>query len=160
MKRKIHPIASWLYLAALVTLPIADIAAACTGITLVAKDGSAIQARTMEWGTFYLDSEVMVVPRKHAFKGATPDGKAGLAWTGKYGIVGLNLVKTPVITDGMNEQGLTVSSLYLPGFEEGQKYDPAKADQTLAITDVPTWLLSNFATIEEVRKKYAWRHRD
>ncbi|KPC54580.1 linear amide C-N hydrolase [Amantichitinum ursilacus] len=152
MKRTIRPVAAWLCLAANLTIGLPNIAAACTGITLVAKDGSAIQARTMEWGTFFLDSEIMVVPRQHVFKAATPDGKAGLAWTGKYGIVGLNLVQTPVITDGMNEKGLTVSSLYLPGYEEGQKYDPAKADQTLAMTDVPTWLLSNFATTEEVRK--------
>lgn len=132
-----------------------QIANACTGITLIAKDGSAIQARTQEWGAFFLDSDLMIVPRKQALQGATPDGKAGLQWVGKYGLVGVNAVHAPVLADGMNEKGLSVSVLYLPGFAQAQKYDPAKARQTIALYDVPLWLLTNFATTDEVRKNLA-----
>ena len=35
---------------------------ACTGITLKARDGAVVYGRTMEWGTFDLDSRVVIVP--------------------------------------------------------------------------------------------------
>jgi penicillin V acylase-like amidase (Ntn superfamily) len=42
---------------------------ACTGIRLVARDGTAVYGRTMEWGAFDLESRVAVVPRGYAFPG-------------------------------------------------------------------------------------------
>lgn len=124
---------------------------ACTSITLIAKDGSAVQSRTQEWGAFFLDSDLMIMPRRQALQGATPDGKSGLQWVGKYGVVGVNVVHTPVLADGMNEKGLSLSVLYLPGFAEAQKYDPSKASKTIALYDVPAWVLTNFSTTDEVR---------
>ena len=35
----------------------------CTGITLKAGDGAVVYGRTMEWGSFDLDSRVVIVPR-------------------------------------------------------------------------------------------------
>ena len=85
-------------------------ARACTGITLKAKDGSFIQARTMEWGAFDLHSQVMVTPRGLDLKATTPDGKPGLQWKSRYGVLGLNAVHKPVYGDGLNEKGLAVSA--------------------------------------------------
>lgn len=36
---------------------------ACTGLSLRAKDGAYIQARTIEWGESYLPSEYVIIPR-------------------------------------------------------------------------------------------------
>lgn len=152
MKLGFRSISAALMLTAAPALLVPQMVDGCTGITLIAKDGSAIQARTQEWGTFFLDSELMIVPRRQAFFGTTPDGKTGLSWVSKYGSVGLNVVHSPVLADGMNEKGLTVSSLYLPGFEEAQKYDTGKARQTIAIMEVPVWILSSFANTDEVRE--------
>jgi len=125
---------------------------ACTGITLKAQDGSAIQARTMEWGAFDLESEVMVTPRGLDLQSTTPDNKPGLKWKSKYGVVGLNALHKPAYTDGFNEKGLAISVLYLPGFAEYQVYDPKQADKSLDSMDLPMWLLTNFATVDEVRE--------
>ncbi|MDD5421576.1 MAG: hypothetical protein PHO97_05485, partial [Synergistaceae bacterium] len=40
-------------------------ASACTSICLIADDGTAVCGRTMEWGTFDLNSRVAIVPRGH-----------------------------------------------------------------------------------------------
>jgi len=125
---------------------------ACTGITLKAEDGSVIQARTMEWGAFDLRSEVMVTPRGLNLQSITPDGKPGLKWKSKYGVVGLNALQKPIYTDGFNEKGLSVSVLYLPGYAEYQAYDPKQAGESLDPVDLSMWLLTNFMTVDEVRK--------
>ncbi len=42
--------------------------------------------------------------------------------------------------------------LYLPGFAEYQRYDPARALNSLSPDDVAAWIASNFATTREVRE--------
>ena len=54
-------------------------ARACTGIRLVAGDGSVVHARTMEFAVD-IHSEIMMSPRSFSRTGATPDGKEGLKW--------------------------------------------------------------------------------
>lgn len=124
---------------------------ACTGITLKAEDASIIQARTMEWGAFDLQSEVMVTPRGLTLQSTTHDDKPGLKWKSKYGVLGLNALHKPAYTDGINEKGLSTSVLYLPGYTEYQAYDPKQADKSLGSLDLAMWLLTNFATVGEVR---------
>lgn len=128
---------------------------ACTGITLIAKDGAVVYGRTMEWGTFDLASRVVFVPRGHRFAGQTPDQKAGLSWTGQYGLAGLDAVDKDIIVDGMNEKGLTVGAFYHPGFADYGQYDPALAAESLGPTDVTQYLLSTCATVAEARAAIA-----
>jgi choloylglycine hydrolase len=123
----------------------------CTGIRLIAADGSTVYGRTMEWGAFDLNSRVAVVPRGHKFTGLTPDGPNGKTWTTKYGIVALDMLEHDWFADGMNEAGLAVGMFYHPGFAEYPEYDPAKADDTIGAPDVVGYLLAQFATIEEVK---------
>src|ERR1700756_2212259 len=64
-------------------------AQACTGIELIAVDGSVVHARTLEFG-IDLKSNVIMVPRGYARTGTTPDGKPGKTWTSKYATIGAN----------------------------------------------------------------------
>ena len=128
---------------------------ACTGITLKAADGAVVYGRTMEWGEFDLNSRVAIVPRGHAFTGQTPDGKPGFAWKAKYGVVGLDALGKDVLVDGMNEKGLTVGLFYHPGFAEYQKYDPAKAAESMSPVDVGQYLLTTCATVDDARAALA-----
>ncbi len=57
-------------------------------LVLAAADGAVVYGRTMEWGSFDLHSRVVVVPRGYKYSGHTPDGKSGLAWQTKYGVLG------------------------------------------------------------------------
>src|SRR3984885_13806712 len=125
---------------------------ACTSMIFKAKDGTRIYARTMEWGASDLKSEMMLVPRATAFSSALGDGKTGAAWKNQYGFVGVNAAGLAYATDGMNEAGLTVGALFFPGFA---KYQEVKADElgaTVSNVDLVNYILSNFKTVDGVRR--------
>jgi choloylglycine hydrolase len=124
---------------------------ACTGITLKARDGAVVYGRTMEWGSFDLKSRVLIIARGSKFTGQTPDGKPGLTWTAKHGVVGLDGVGKDIILDGMNETGLTVGLFYHPGFAEYPKYDPNVANASLSPIDLGTYLLTTCESVADVR---------
>lgn len=123
---------------------------ACTSLVIAAADGSRVYGRTMEFA-FPLDSDAIVIPRKHSFTGTGPNGQKGLVWGAKYAATGLNAYGLPVLLDGVNEKGLAGGILYFPDFA---KYaDPAtvKAEQSLAPWEFLTWALTSFATVDEVK---------
>ena len=96
-------------------LSFAPVAQACTGIRFVAKDGSIIAARSLEFG-FDLHSDVMVVAAVTMFTGTLPDGGKGISYKTKYGFVGANAEGMPAIVDGINEAGLYVGLFYFPDY--------------------------------------------
>lgn len=142
-------------LAAIATLTNTPGANACTGITLKAHDGAVVYGRTMEWGSFDLNSQVVVVPRGQEFTAHTPDKKPGVKWKGRYGFVGLDGLDADVVLDGMNEKGLAVGGFYHPGFAEYQGYDPEKASEAMGPGDVIAYLLSTCATVDEAKAAIA-----
>lgn len=125
---------------------------ACTSIFLKASDGGVVYGRTMEMG-FPLHSELVVVPRNFAFQGAGVDGKngSGLNWTARYAAVGMNAVGVDLLTDGMNEKGLTGSMQNLPNSSKYQNPTPAESSQSLSSAQLLTYVLTNFATVDEVK---------
>jgi len=124
----------------------------CTGITLKAKDGAIVFGRTMEWGTFDLNSRLVIVPRGHEYKSHLGEGQTGRSWKGVYGCVGLDALRKDFLLDGMNEKGLTVNIFYHPGFAEYAKLDPAKVAMTIETLDVCQYLLTTCATVIDVKK--------
>lgn len=133
----------------LTTIPCAD---ACTSIRIKTTDGLVFYARTMEGGELF-HSSVSVIPKGTEYQGTLPDGtQAGLNWTTKYGVVGMNTFGLPAISDGMNDVGLAAGNLEFPGFSGYQTFDPAQASNTIAQYEVITWILSNFATAGEVKE--------
>ncbi len=129
-------------------------APACTGIRLIAADGTVVPARTLEFG-IDLDSSVIVVPRGFARIGTTPDGKPGLAWKAKYASLGANGVRLPYIFDGLNERGLAVGTFYFPTTAQYMPYRADDAGKTIAPWEVGSWLLENFATVDEAKANIA-----
>ena len=72
-------------------------AGACTGITLVSKDGARVLARTIEWGGSNLNSRYVVVPRGYTQPILLPGGNrehclqrntvmSVLRWNRKYSL--------------------------------------------------------------------------
>src|SRR5271169_5449930 len=125
-------------------------ALACTGIRLIAEDGTVVHARTLEFATD-IHSDVIVIPRGYARVGTTPDGKPGMKWTSKYASVGANGVGKPFIFDGVNEKGLASGLFYFPTSAGYMPYTPADAGKTLAPWELGSYMLENFATVDEVR---------
>lgn len=122
---------------------------ACTGLKLVAKDGSQVHGRTLEFGIEVAIS-MAVVPRNYAFKGTTPSG-TGLQYTSKYGAVGAMAFDDPALLDGLNEKGLAVGTFYFPTFASYPKITAENQNKALSPVDFPHWILTQFATVEEVK---------
>ncbi len=139
----------WLAAALAAMLVLAPAAFACTGIRLTAQDGTIIAARTLEF-SFDLQSNVLIVPRGYARTGTTPDGKEGLKWTSKYASIGANGVDLPFIFDGFNEKGLYAGLFYFPTSAGYMPYGAGDADKTIAPWELGSFILENFASVEEV----------
>lgn len=126
-------------------------ALACTGISFLAKDGGYVQARTIEWGDSYLPSEYVIIPRGQQLVSYTPSGVNGLKFRARHGVVGLSVVQKEFVTEGLNEVGLSAGLFYFPRYGKYEAYDPAQNARTLADLQVVSWILSQFATIDEVK---------
>ncbi|MDE6046206.1 MAG: linear amide C-N hydrolase [Alistipes sp.] len=126
-------------------------AIACTGISLTAADGSYVQARTIEWARGVLQSEYVVIPRGEELQSFTPTGANGLRFTARYGVVGLSVVMKEFIAEGINEAGLSAGLFFFPRYGGYETYEPAQNDRTLGDLQVVGWMLSQFATIDEVK---------
>ena len=150
MKTKLAKIVSVMLIAAFAIAP--AISNACTSFTLKNKDGSRVYARTSEFG-MELQLKIALYPRNYQFKGTGPDGVAGsgLAWNGKYALVGLNGYDIDLVADGLNEKGLMGGMQYLPVASDYQNPTGADAKNSIASYQVVNYILSNFATVDEIK---------
>jgi choloylglycine hydrolase len=122
---------------------------ACTGIKIQAQDDSVIFARTAEFGVD-LDIKPIGIPAGTKFVGSAPGNKPGLAWTSKYAAIGTNTLGMPYITTGgLNEKGLYVGAFNLAEFAVYQDVTPADYDKTLNCFELPNYLLTTTATVDE-----------
>lgn len=126
---------------------------ACTGIKLHAKDGSVVHGRTLEFG-IEVDISCVVIPRGYSFRGTTPKGK-GLSYTSKYACVGAIAFGNPALLDGMNEKGLSVGTFYFPTFAGYSEITPENESRALSSVEFPNWIVTQFATIDEVKTALA-----
>lgn len=157
MKRKAPSLAMVLMALALVTV-LVYAAAACTEFILKAQDGGCVIGRSLEFG-WNPGYQAVVHPRGEPGSTDAPGGKPGLKWTSKYGFLAFEAFGCGL--DGLNEAGLSMGALYLPGYtkyqDEAAAKHPAKA---LALLDVCSWILGNFETAsqvkEAVQKIYVW----
>ena len=153
MMIRINGIFVWTVMLTVVLISaLANPVTACTGIKLSGADDGVVVGRTMEWGAFDLHSRVTIIPRGKEFVGLTPDGYTGKRWKAKYGAVGLDMLEKVTLADGMNERGLYAGLYYHPGFANYPKYDPKKADNSITAIDVVHFILTQYETIDEVRK--------
>jgi choloylglycine hydrolase len=83
--------------------------------------------------------------------GITPDDKDGLTWKAKYASVGANGVGLPILIDGLNEAGLAAGLFYFPTAAGYPAYAPADAVKTIAPWQLGSWILDNFASVDEVK---------
>ena len=126
---------------------------ACTGITLTSKDSTTIVARTIEWGGSDLNSQYVIVPRGYTLHAYTPDGSKGMAFTARYGYVGLAVEQKDFIAEGINEAGLSAGLFYFPNYGEYEKYDSKLKDTSIADLQLVSLILGECATLDEVIEK-------
>ncbi len=136
MPLKFHRIVMFI-LALAVILAQVQPAAACTEFLLKVQDGGVIIGRSLEFG-WNPGYQAVLHPRGQQCVSDAPGGKLGVKWTAKYGYLAMEVFGSGV--DGMNEAGLSLGGLYLPGFtkyqdEEAAKH-PAQAVSLLDFADV------------------------
>ena len=124
---------------------------ACTGISLTAKDGSHVLARTCEWGGSDLESRYVIVPRNSANTSLTPSGQNGLEYVTRYGYVGISVTQDSFVTEGMNETGLSAGLFFFPGYGQYEEYDSSLNSSTIVDVELTGWILASFSTIDELK---------
>jgi choloylglycine hydrolase len=124
---------------------------ACTDIVVAAKDGAQIVARSMEFDV-PLGSNLRSSTQNRNFSSITPDGKSGLAWNAKYGYVYLDGMGQNTVIDGMNEKGLSIEALYLPGETQYQAVRLGYEAHAIPYTYFADWVLGNFQSVDEIRQ--------
>lgn len=124
---------------------------ACTGIQVQAKDSAFVNGRTVEFG-MPIPMAAIIIPRNYSFKGTLPNGSAGLVYRSKYAAVGGNSFGEAAIVDGLNEQGLSVGMFYFPGYAQYSQITAQNKNTALSPTEFPNWILTQFATVDEVKE--------
>ena len=124
---------------------------ACTGISLAAADGSNVVARTVEWAATPMQCGYVVSPRGHTQQSYTPTGENGLTFTSVYGYVGIYTEYEPFVVEGVNEKGLSAGLFFFPNYGQYAPYDSTANKKTLCDMQFVSWVLSQFATIDEVK---------
>ena len=125
---------------------------ACTDFLIKAKDGTSVVGRSMEWGAD-LQSRVCLHPRDESRSSTSPSGSPGVSWKSKYGYLGLDANKMPLTVDGMNEKGLSLGLLWMPGAVYQDV--PSNASAALSVVDIGDWVLGNFTSVDEVKTAIA-----
>jgi choloylglycine hydrolase len=121
----------------------------CTGLRLSTKEGESVHGRTLEFGV-KVDTSIVVIPRNYSFVSTTPLGN-GLSYKSNYAILGTISYHDINVMDGMNEEGLSVSTFYFPGYASYSPTTPQNQDSSLSPVDFPNWILTQFKSLEEVK---------
>lgn len=129
----------------------ASIAWSCTGIQLRNADGTFVNGRTVEFG-MSLDIAGLIVPRGFTFTGTLPDGSAGMSYQSKYAAIGSSTFGSPAIVDGVNEKGLSIGMFYFPEYATYATITDENKHKALSPVEFPNWILTQFATVDEVRE--------
>jgi penicillin V acylase-like amidase (Ntn superfamily) len=127
-------------------------AGSCTRALYVAKDGTVITGRSMDWGED-LKSNMWVLPR-----GMTRDGMGGrhsMSWQSKYGSVVVTGYDIGT-SEGMNEKGLVANMLALVESDYGT---PPEGATVISMSTWAQYVLDNHATVAEAfaRRPSAYR---
>lgn len=145
-----------LYFSSIVIVLVSQTTVACTDFRIMAKDGTVIITRSMEFSEAF-NSNVKSIPRGSSFNNVTTDGqnKPVKSWNNQYGYVYADGLNTPVVIDGINEKGLSFEFLYLPGETQYPKIPSGKNENALPYYMLGDWVLGNFSTIDQVKSALA-----
>lgn len=117
----------------------------CTSVLQIAKDGTHVFSRTMDWNS--LQASPIFVPREYRWQ----TDYDGHSFQNKYGILGTGRKKQFEfdISDGINECGLSVQKLtFSHGAKLNQKLDDGNVG--LAPFELPFYLLGKYKSVEEI----------
>lgn len=122
---------------------------ACTRVLYAGQDGNVCTGRTLDWRT-PIPTTLRIMPRGEEHM-SFDNPAENLTWTSRYGSV-VSIGYDMGISEGLNEAGLAVNLLYLPGsvytLPEGQEHRKKMSSSVWA-----GYVLDNFATVAEAVKE-------
>jgi choloylglycine hydrolase len=129
---------------------------ACTAVNMVAKDGSVVAGRTMEWA-FDMKWQLTANPRGTPISLSAPASLKlpATSLSSKYAFVAIApgvLAGPPAYLEGQNEAGLAISGNFLPGFTEYQTVTPQNKNY-VSILNLGGFVLGMFGTVKELRSE-------
>ena len=127
---------------------------ACTAVNVVAKDGSVVAGRTMEWA-FDMKWELIANPKGSTIQLTAPASMKLPATnlSSQYAFVGVApgvLQGSPAFLEGQNEAGLGISGNFLPGFTEYQTVTP-QDKKYVSVINFGGFVLGTFGSVKEAR---------
>ena len=127
---------------------------ACTAVNVIAKDGSVVAGRTMEWA-FDMKWELIANPKGTNISMTAPASMKLPATTlaSKYAFVGVApgvLQGSSAYLEGQNEAGLAISGNFLPGFTEYQTVTPQDKNY-VSVMNFGSFILGMFGSVKELR---------
>ncbi len=133
----------------------------CTGIRVKSKTGDYFYGRTMDLSIpMFGDNTGLPATLNNLVVAVTIPGNVQIAsqetpWTTKYAVVGMGVTETPVLFDGINEQGLAGDTQVLMESKYGAAADIAARKQTaLSAEEFVTYILTQYATVADIRADY------
>ena len=126
----------------------------CTAVNVVAKDGSVVAGRTMEWA-FDMKWELIANPKGTAITLSAPASMKLPATnlSSKYAFAAIApgvLQGSPAYLEGQNEAGLAISGNFLPGFTEYQTVTP-QDKKYVSVINFGGFVLGMFGSVKEAR---------
>ena len=129
---------------------------ACTAVNIVAKDGSVVAGRTMEWA-FDMKWQLTANPKGTPISLSAPAALKlpATSLSSKYAFVAISpgvLAGPPAYLEGQNETGLAISGNFLPGFTEYQTVT-AQDKNYVSILNLGGFILGMFGSVKELRNE-------
>ncbi|MHC5224805.1 linear amide C-N hydrolase [Ignatzschineria sp. LJL83] len=143
------------------TASLFSVGSACTSLAITDHQHNIYHGRTLELSA-ELPSWVGYYPKNTIFQKHDPSGKPGLKYSSKYDIL---FISTNVYNDGddhnilqgVNSAGLSFSENMVP-IANLTALDKRYYKDSIPVTALGEWALSNFATVEEVRAAVGKAH--
>ena len=134
---------------------------ACTEFMLINENKNVVVGRSMEFD-IDLNSQIKIVPKAQKNVSLLKNNEKGFSWTSKYAYIGLTAFgKDNLLTDGMNEKGLSFGFLIFLGAIYPTSSNK-NSSNTINYYDIGDWVLGSFETVEEVKiamqKINIWSH--
>lgn len=125
----------------------------CTGIRLRCADGSVVAGRTVEFAV-PITMDAIHVPAGTLSTSPLASGP-GASWNAEHAAIGVAAFGTDSIMDGFNDAGLTAAAFYFTGWAEYAPAADTPAARSVNPADLVHWLLTNCATVADVRARIA-----
>lgn len=124
---------------------------ACTDFVLKSNDNNYVVGRSLEFAMI-LNTQAKLFEKGQSIQSRISNNQPGIKWVSKYSYVGMFVQPGDTVIDGFNDQGFSIGVLWMPGAKYPKIDTTTSLEKTIRFTDLSSWLLGNFSTVEEAKQ--------